>query len=234
MDEPFHALAAAEYAIAGTYFANLEHPPLAKLLAGLRAVRAAGRARHAFRGRSRRGRPSSRARSLLRSPLRPDALLAAARRPFSGSSSLLVLAVGGRRPALGRATPRVSSRRRSSPSSRRSSRTPRSSTRTSRPRSASSGRSLSRFSRSSAARLSSGPRRARRSARALAAKFSGVLLVPVVAVRRPRAASSASGGRAAGGPDARCRHVRRRARVLAGAAAAAVLFALLRRRDARA
>ena len=29
MDEPFHALASAEYAISGTYYANLEHPPLA-------------------------------------------------------------------------------------------------------------------------------------------------------------------------------------------------------------
>ncbi|HEV8267750.1 MAG TPA: hypothetical protein VGR00_05935, partial [Thermoanaerobaculia bacterium] len=34
MDEPFHALASAEYAMRGTYFANLEHPPLAKLLSG--------------------------------------------------------------------------------------------------------------------------------------------------------------------------------------------------------
>src|SRR5512142_1737580 len=41
MDEPFHTLAAAEYAIAGTYYANLEHPPLVKLLSGF-AIRAAG------------------------------------------------------------------------------------------------------------------------------------------------------------------------------------------------
>ncbi len=34
MDEPFHAMASAEYAMRGTYWANLEHPPLMKLLAG--------------------------------------------------------------------------------------------------------------------------------------------------------------------------------------------------------
>ena len=41
MDEPFHTLAGAEYAIAGTYYANLEHPPFVKLLSGF-AIRAAG------------------------------------------------------------------------------------------------------------------------------------------------------------------------------------------------
>ena len=44
MDEPFHALAAAEYVISGTAWANLEHPPLVKLLAGVSEARAGVRA----------------------------------------------------------------------------------------------------------------------------------------------------------------------------------------------
>ena len=43
MDEPFHALAGCEYALAGTYWANLEHPPLVKLLAGASAGLAGAR-----------------------------------------------------------------------------------------------------------------------------------------------------------------------------------------------
>src|SRR5258706_11306497 len=44
MDEPFHALASAEYAMRGTYFANLEHPPLAKLISGAALALAGARA----------------------------------------------------------------------------------------------------------------------------------------------------------------------------------------------
>ncbi|MBL8112309.1 MAG: phospholipid carrier-dependent glycosyltransferase [Acidobacteria bacterium] len=43
MDEPFHALSSAEYAASGTYFANIEHPPLAKLLAGFSMTLAGAR-----------------------------------------------------------------------------------------------------------------------------------------------------------------------------------------------
>ncbi len=46
MDEPFHALASAEYAMSGTYYANLEHPPLAKLLAGWSLAVSGARAPH--------------------------------------------------------------------------------------------------------------------------------------------------------------------------------------------
>jgi hypothetical protein len=92
MDEPFHALASAEYAISGTYFANLEHPPLTKLLAGF-ALRAAGarapRIPEPFSTRTaEQPRPFS-----LQSPLEPDDLLAAVRRPFLVLFGLLVLVV---------------------------------------------------------------------------------------------------------------------------------------------
>ncbi|MFI5180226.1 MAG: hypothetical protein ACHQPI_02420 [Thermoanaerobaculia bacterium] len=95
MDEPFHAMAGAEYAIGGTCFANLEHPPLAKLLAGF-SLRLAGahgpRISHPFSVAT-----SEQPRPWLFSgvPLSPDALLAAARRPFYGLFFLLVLAVAG-------------------------------------------------------------------------------------------------------------------------------------------
>jgi len=92
MDEPFHALAAAEYAISGTYYANLEHPPLTKLLAGF-ALRAAGarapRIPEPFSMRTaEQPRPFT-----LRSPLNPDELLATVRRPFLVLFGLLVVAV---------------------------------------------------------------------------------------------------------------------------------------------
>ena len=44
MDEPFHALAGAEYVLSGTAWANLEHPPLVKLLAGASEAAAGVRA----------------------------------------------------------------------------------------------------------------------------------------------------------------------------------------------
>jgi hypothetical protein len=82
MDEPFHTLAAAEYAISGTYYANLEHPPLVKLLSGF-AVRAAG-------GRApRMDVPFSMATAeqprpyAFHSPLAPERLFAVARAPVA-------------------------------------------------------------------------------------------------------------------------------------------------------
>jgi len=94
MDEPFHTLAAAEYAIAGTYNANLEHPPLVKLLSGF-AVRSAGsrppRMDVPFSMRTaEQPRPFA-----FGSTLSPERLLAAARAPVVALFFALVLAVGG-------------------------------------------------------------------------------------------------------------------------------------------
>jgi len=94
MDEPFHALASAEYAISGTYYANLEHPPLAKLLAGI-SLRAAGarppRIPTPFAIENAE-QPASFART---NTLPPAALFAAARLPFPFLHLLLVLVVAG-------------------------------------------------------------------------------------------------------------------------------------------
>lgn len=90
MDEPFHALAGCEYALSGTYWANLEHPPLAKLLAGVTAGLAGARP-------PRLPAPFSFAtaetpqRFLYGNDLPPRALLAAARRPFPALHVLVVL-----------------------------------------------------------------------------------------------------------------------------------------------
>jgi hypothetical protein len=94
MDEPFHTLAAAEYAIAGTYNANLEHPPLVKLLSGF-AVRAAGsrapRMDAPFSMRSaEQPRPFA-----FNSTLSPERLFGVARAPVIALFFVLVLAVGG-------------------------------------------------------------------------------------------------------------------------------------------
>ncbi len=94
MDEPFHTLAAAEYAIAGTYYANLEHPPLVKLLSGF-AIRAAGgrapRMEVPFSmATAEQPRPFS-----FSSPLRPETLFAVARAPVLALFFLLVVVVGG-------------------------------------------------------------------------------------------------------------------------------------------
>jgi hypothetical protein len=99
MDEPFHALAGCEYALSGTYWANLEHPPLAKLLAGVSAGLAGARP-------PRLPEPFSFAtaetpqRFLYQNDLPPGPLLAAARRPFP---LLLVLVVLVGAAAAGRA-----------------------------------------------------------------------------------------------------------------------------------
>lgn len=94
MDEPFHTLAAAEYAIAGTYNANLEHPPLVKLLSGF-AVRAAGarppRMDEPFSMRTaEQPRPFA-----FSSTLTPERLFGAARAPVAALFFVLVLVVGG-------------------------------------------------------------------------------------------------------------------------------------------
>ena len=81
MDEPFHALAGCEYALSGTYWANLEHPPLAKLLAGASAGLAGARPPRIpvpFSFRTAEAPQSF----LYGNEIPPDRLLAAARRPF--------------------------------------------------------------------------------------------------------------------------------------------------------
>jgi hypothetical protein len=81
MDEPFHALAGCEYALSGTYWANLEHPPLVKLLAGMSAGLAGARP-------PRLPEPFSFRTAEMPQPflygnaIPPERLLAAARRPF--------------------------------------------------------------------------------------------------------------------------------------------------------
>ena len=93
MDEPFHTLAAAEYAIAGTYYANLEHPPLVKLLAGFAIRAAGGRAPQMdvpfSMATAEQPRPSA-----FNSPLRPETLFAVARAPVSALFFLLVVVTG--------------------------------------------------------------------------------------------------------------------------------------------
>lgn len=94
MDEPFHTLAAAEYAIAGTFNANLEHPPLVKLLSGF-VVRAAGsRPPHMDVPFSMRTAEQPRPFA-FGSTLSPERLIAAARAPVIALFFVLVLAVGG-------------------------------------------------------------------------------------------------------------------------------------------
>lgn len=81
MDEPFHALAGCEYALSGTYWANLEHPPLAKLLAGASAGAAGARPPRLPEPFSfRTAEPPL--RFLYGNAIPPEELLAAARRPF--------------------------------------------------------------------------------------------------------------------------------------------------------
>ena len=81
MDEPFHALAGCEYALSGTYWANLEHPPLVKLLAGSSAGLAGARPPLLPRPFSFSTAESPQP-FLYRNAISPERLLAAARRPF--------------------------------------------------------------------------------------------------------------------------------------------------------
>ena len=90
MDEPFHTLAAAEYAIAGTYYANLEHPPLVKLFSGF-ALRAAGARAPKMdvpfsMAMAEQPRPFS-----FHSPLAPERLFGVARAPVAVLFFLLVV-----------------------------------------------------------------------------------------------------------------------------------------------
>ena len=94
MDEPFHTLAAAEYAIAGTYNANLEHPPFVKLLSGF-LLRAAG-ARPPQMDTPFSMRTAEQPRPFaFNSPLSPERLFAVARAPVIALFFALVLVVGG-------------------------------------------------------------------------------------------------------------------------------------------
>lgn len=81
MDEPFHALAGCEYALSGTYWANLEHPPLVKLLAGGSAGLAGARAPRLPEPFSFRTAEMPQ-KFLYHNDLPPERLLSAARRPF--------------------------------------------------------------------------------------------------------------------------------------------------------
>lgn len=90
MDEPFHALAGCEYALSGTYWANLEHPPLLKLLAGASAGLAGARPPRLPEPFSFRTAETPQ-RFLYGNAIPPEALLAAARLPFPLLHVLLVL-----------------------------------------------------------------------------------------------------------------------------------------------
>jgi hypothetical protein len=94
MDEPFHTLAAAEYAIAGTYYANLEHPPFAKFIAGL-SLRAAGARAPRVEAPFSTLTAEQPRQFAFQSPLAPEKMFAAARRPFLLLFAALVLAVAG-------------------------------------------------------------------------------------------------------------------------------------------
>ena len=94
MDEPFHALAGCEYALSGTYWANLEHPPLAKLLAGASAGLSGARPPRLPRPFSF-GTAESPQPFLYRNAIPPERLLAAARRPFPLLHVAVVLLAAG-------------------------------------------------------------------------------------------------------------------------------------------
>lgn len=90
MDEPFHALAGTEYALAGTYWANLEHPPLLKLAAGISAGLSGARPPRLPAPFSFRTAETPQA-FLYGNAIPPEALLAASRRPFPFLLVALVL-----------------------------------------------------------------------------------------------------------------------------------------------
>ncbi|MEO6325718.1 MAG: glycosyltransferase family 39 protein, partial [Thermoanaerobaculia bacterium] len=90
MDEPFHCYAGAEYVLSGTYYANLEHPPLTKLLAGASLALAGARAPRIPVPFS--GRTAEPLRDYCHSAgIPPGDFFAAARRPFLVLFVLLVL-----------------------------------------------------------------------------------------------------------------------------------------------
>ena len=91
LDEPYHLLAGAEYVLDGTYWANIEHPPLAKDLAGF-ALRGHGALspRHVP---SLDRWPTGRFLPFLyANRLPPDRMVALARRPFPWLLALLIVA----------------------------------------------------------------------------------------------------------------------------------------------
>lgn len=98
IDEPFHALASAEVAIAGTYYANLEHPPLAKLLAGV-CLRAAGARPPRFSQPFEMKSAEQPGPFCYHNAIPPETLFKAARRPFPILFFILVLTsfLAGRR-----------------------------------------------------------------------------------------------------------------------------------------
>lgn len=90
MDEPFHALAGAEYALSGTYWANLEHPPLLKLLAGASAGIAGARPPRLPKPFQYRTAETPQ-RFLYENAIPPERLLSAVRLPFPLLFAVLVL-----------------------------------------------------------------------------------------------------------------------------------------------
>lgn len=98
MDETYHLFAGAEYVENGTFWTNLEHPPLAKVAAAL-ALRPLG-AVPPGAGRTREASPHNSFLGWLYHNTAPaDALVAAGRRPFPWLLALLAVAVwaGARR-----------------------------------------------------------------------------------------------------------------------------------------
>jgi hypothetical protein len=93
MDEPFHALAGAEYVLSGTAWANLEHPPLVKLLAGMSEARAGVRAPSIPVPFSYKTAETP-AHFAFSNAVDPDRLLRAARFPFPILFFVLVAAAG--------------------------------------------------------------------------------------------------------------------------------------------
>src|SRR5512142_3323781 len=93
-DEPYHLFAGAENVSNGTYWVNLEHPPLAKDLAGLALAPL-----HLFPpagGASRDRSPHDQFLSFLYLNRMPaDAILRAARAPFPALFAMLVILVWG-------------------------------------------------------------------------------------------------------------------------------------------
>lgn len=102
MDEPFHALASAEYVLSGTAWANLEHPPLVKLLAGVCEARAGARAPSIPQPFSYKTAETP-AHFTFSNAIDADRLLRAARFPFPVLFFVLVVAAG--ETALRRAGP---------------------------------------------------------------------------------------------------------------------------------
>ena len=90
MDEPYHVFAGAEYAVDGTYWLNLEHPPLLKLLAGASLASAGGVSPSG--GRVAASSPHPRFLPwLYANRLGAHEVVAAARRPFPWFLGLLVV-----------------------------------------------------------------------------------------------------------------------------------------------